>query len=157
MLIDLDAAIEGDLQKTKLPEPINSWLSECVRIIFLATRTVTVTTWSLSSLSSSFSTSATDTLPPSRLLQWTKGTPFEQVQKNTSDIGKQQFASITKEFSQDSKGLEGLAENLREVLFPKRDGDVAVHPPIPRLTNGDPYLTNKSPFSGRVSLLANYR
>ena len=67
---------------------------------------------------------ATRLPPASRLLQWTQGTMYEQVQKKTSDMGKQQFACITQEFSPDFKGLEGLAENLREVLFPMRAGQL---------------------------------
>jgi hypothetical protein len=34
-------------------------------------------------------------------------------------------------------------------------GAVPVYPPFSRLANGDPYLTNKSPFSGGVSPLVN--
>jgi hypothetical protein len=49
---------------------------------------------------------------------------YEQIQKKTSDMGEQQFVCVTQEFSPNFKGLEGLAENLREVLFPMRVGQL---------------------------------
>lgn len=62
-------------------------------------------------------------LPPTSILrQWTLDRPIEQVKRKTSDMHATQFSRIIAEFTPEFKGLTMLAQNLRSVLFPMRDG-----------------------------------
>jgi hypothetical protein len=62
-------------------------------------------------------------LPPmSRLRRWTSGSWKHLAQRKIDDISKENFEKITSEFSPKFKDLKGLAEDLRQVLFPQRDG-----------------------------------
>jgi serine/threonine protein kinase len=62
-------------------------------------------------------------LPPTSILhQWTIGRPIDQVRRKTSDMDVSNFHHITGEFTTEFKGLTGLAENLREILFPMKNG-----------------------------------
>lgn len=64
-------------------------------------------------------------LPPTSLLQqWTLGRPIDQVKRKMNDMHATQFSRITAEFTPEFKGLTGLAQNLRSVLFPIRDGEL---------------------------------
>ncbi|MCJ1426507.1 hypothetical protein MMC29_004410 [Sticta canariensis] len=58
----------------------------------------------------------------SRLRQWSLGSWWQLAQKKTRDMRKEHFARITAEFAAEFHGLKGLVENLREVLFPVRNG-----------------------------------
>lgn len=61
--------------------------------------------------------------PPSSILrQWTLDRPIEQVKRKTSDMHATQFSRIIAEFTPEFKGLTMLAQNLRSILFPMRDG-----------------------------------
>lgn len=56
---------------------------------------------------------------------WTLGRPFEQAnRKMNSMLNDIEFALITSEFTPEFKKLTGLAEELRHLLFPLRDGEL---------------------------------
>lgn len=62
-------------------------------------------------------------LPPTSILQqWTLDRPIEQARRKINDMHATQFSRITAEFTPEFKGLTRLAQNLRSVLFPLRDG-----------------------------------
>lgn len=64
-------------------------------------------------------------LPPTSVLyQWTQGRPVDQARRKTNDMNATNFCRITAEFTPEFKRLTGLAEKLREILFPTRDGEL---------------------------------
>ncbi|KFY37211.1 hypothetical protein V495_07294 [Pseudogymnoascus sp. VKM F-4514 (FW-929)] len=58
----------------------------------------------------------------SRLLKWELD-KRQQVRK-TADMGEEGFKEVLKEFSPEFEGLKGLAETLRQILFPVKDGKI---------------------------------
>ncbi len=51
------------------------------------------------------------------------GQPVDQARRKTSDMSSAEtFRSITAEFTPEFQQLRGLAEKLRGILFPARDG-----------------------------------
>lgn len=58
----------------------------------------------------------------SRITKW-KLDEREQVRK-TADMGEEGFKAILEEFSREFEGLKGLAEKIRGLLFPLRDGKI---------------------------------
>ncbi len=58
------------------------------------------------------------------LYQWSQGRPVDQARRKTSDMDAANFGGITTEFTAEFKPLRGFAEELREILFPMRDGEL---------------------------------
>lgn len=66
-----------------------------------------------------------ESLPPtSRLQRWKSGGWKDLARSKVDDIAKENFENITSEFSPKFKDLKGLTEDLRQVLFPRRDGSL---------------------------------
>lgn len=64
---------------------------------------------------------------PSRLRQWSSsGSWWELAQQKSRDMRKDHFATITSEFAAEFCHLKGLVENLRELLFPVRNGMLSI-------------------------------
>ncbi|THV43825.1 hypothetical protein BGAL_0882g00020 [Botrytis galanthina] len=65
-------------------------------------------------------------LPPNcTISNWTFSRPFEQANRKINSIlNNIEFALITSEFTPEFKKLTGLAEELKHLLFPLRDGEL---------------------------------
>jgi serine/threonine protein kinase len=63
------------------------------------------------------------TLPKtSHLRDWYRGTYIQIAKAKSSNMDKKQFEEIIAEFPAEFESLKGLAEELRGILFPIRDG-----------------------------------
>ena len=71
----------------------------------------------------------------SRLLEW-KLDNKQQVRK-TTDMEEEGFQKVLEEFSPEFESLKGLAKNLRDILFPVKDGNIWTW------TDMSPKATNK--------------
>ncbi len=69
---------------------------------------------------------AEDLPKTSRLQGWRKveSTCFQLGQKKLKDMETEQFAGILSEFPCELKALRGLAKNLHQILFPRRNGEL---------------------------------
>jgi hypothetical protein len=62
-------------------------------------------------------------LPATSALQmWTQGRPVDKARTKTEDMHAERFRAIMDEFTPEFKVLSDLAEELRDLLFPMRDG-----------------------------------
>jgi hypothetical protein len=64
--------------------------------------------------------------PPklSRLRQWSNGDWDELAARKSLDMDPDGFKNILGEFAEEFHSLKGLAESLREILFPIRTGEI---------------------------------
>ncbi|KAL5349850.1 hypothetical protein ACLOAV_004884 [Pseudogymnoascus australis] len=60
----------------------------------------------------------------SKLRQWSNGDWEELAVRKSLDMGQKNFQSILGEFGVEFESLKPLAERLRQVMFPVRDGVV---------------------------------
>lgn len=68
-------------------------------------------------------TNHTDNPPEtSRLRQWSNGDWNELAVRKSLDMGQESFQNLLEEFTPEFHSLKSLAEQLRQILFPLRDG-----------------------------------
>lgn len=65
---------------------------------------------------------STELAETSRLREWSLGSWWELSQKKSRGMRREHFETITSEFTQEFHGLKSLAENMRKILFPMRNG-----------------------------------
>ncbi|KAF4771579.1 hypothetical protein HAV15_004139 [Penicillium sp. str.  len=58
----------------------------------------------------------------SALQMWTQGRPVDKARTKTEDMHAERFRTIMDEFTPEFKVLFDLPEELRDLLFPMRDG-----------------------------------
>jgi serine/threonine protein kinase len=70
-------------------------------------------------------TNGTGALPESsKLLQWSRGDWNELAVRKALDMDKDNFPNILDEFTPEFHSLKPLAESLRQIIFPVRDGGI---------------------------------